>query len=114
VPIGLFLHVGELSSHQVAVMLDVLKASGATLMTDTQLVNYLLGTHHVAGTTLYADSATGNVDARPLPGSPVVDQGSSLSAEYKFDLLGIDQSLFGSGWEMGAFAMVPEFVGTVK
>jgi len=42
---------------------------------------------------------------------PAVNAGTSLADEYKFDLLGIDQTLFGSGWEMGTFAAVPEFVG---
>ncbi len=114
VPIGIFFHKDEMSAHQVGVMLDVLRGSGATLMTDTGLVDYLLGAENVAGTTLYADAASGMVDVRPLPQSPVVNEGSALADKYKFDLLGIDQSLFGAGWEMGAFAMVPEFVGTVK
>ena len=35
VPIGLFWHVNELSAHQVQVMADTLKQSGATLMTNT-------------------------------------------------------------------------------
>jgi hypothetical protein len=41
VPIGIFWHVNELSPHQVGIMLDTLRFSGATLMTNTQLVNYL-------------------------------------------------------------------------
>ncbi|HEX4487554.1 MAG TPA: hypothetical protein VH088_14880 [Terriglobales bacterium] len=114
VPIGLFMHIGEMTPHQVGVMLDALRTSGATLMTDTALVNYLLGKQNVAGTTFYADSSTGAVDVRPLPESPVVNQGAALASEYKLDLLGIDQSLFGSSWEMGAFAAVPESVGRVK
>ena len=42
VPFGIFWHVNELAPHQVGVMLDTLKSSGATLMSNTQLVNYLL------------------------------------------------------------------------
>ena len=59
VPIGIFWHVNELSPHQVGMMLDTLKTSGATLMTNTQLVNYLLSTQQNSGTTYYADSAPG-------------------------------------------------------
>ncbi|HEY7352914.1 MAG TPA: hypothetical protein VH596_09140 [Terriglobales bacterium] len=115
VPIGIFWHVNELSAHQVGVMLDALKQSGATLMTNTQLVNYLLGTQQNYGTTYYADSATGPaVDVRPTAASPVADAGSALSPEFRLDLLGIDQSLFGSGWEIGAYSLVPESTGTVK
>ena len=112
VPIGLFWHVDELSPHQVGVMADALKSAGATLMTNTQLVNYLLNTQQNYGTTSYADAATGAPwDARPTQLSPVVDQGATLTSEYKYDLMGIDQSQMGSGWEIGAFAFVPEYLG---
>lgn len=115
VPIGIFWHVNELSAHQVGVMLDALKQSGATLMTNTQLVNYLLSTQHNSGTTYYADSASGvPFDARPTAASPVTDSGSALSSEFKFDLMGVDQTLFGTTWEMGAFALVPEMAGHAK
>ncbi len=115
VPIGIFWHVNEMSKYQVAVMLDTLKASGATLMTNTQLVDYLLSTQQNAGTTFYADSAPGQlVDVRPTPGSPVVDQGAPVGVEYKFDLMGNDQTVFGAGWEIGAFSFVPESLGHAK
>ncbi len=115
VPFGVFFHVNELSTHQVALMIDTLKSSGATLMTNTQLVNYLLGTKQNAGTTFYADSANGApVDLRLNPASPVVDRGTALNNEFKYDLLSIDQTQFGSSWEMGAYAFVPEFMGHVK
>ena len=112
VPFGIFWHVNELSPEQVAVMLDTLKLSGATLMTNTQLVNYLLSTQQNSGTTSFVDSATGPpVDVRPTSVSPVVDRGATLSGEFKYDLMGIDQTLFGSGWEIGANAYVPESAG---
>lgn len=115
VPIGIFWHVNELSPHQVGVMLDTLKSSGATLMTNTQLVNYLLGTQQNTGTTFYTDSATGNpVDLRLTQLSPEVDQGAAMGTEYKYDLMGIDQTRFGSGWEIGALAFVPDHFGHAK
>ncbi|HEY4053530.1 MAG TPA: right-handed parallel beta-helix repeat-containing protein [Terriglobales bacterium] len=115
VPFGIFWHVNELSGHQVGIMLDTLKSSGATLMTNTQLVNHLLSTQQDVGTTLYADSTSASgIDARPTAASPVVDAGAPLSSEYKFDLLGIDQSLFGTAWEIGAFAFVPDTPGRLK
>ncbi|PYV61725.1 MAG: hypothetical protein DMG95_11530 [Acidobacteria bacterium] len=115
VPFGIFWHVNEMSSHQVGIMLDTLKSSGATLMTNTQLVNYLLGTQQEAGTTYYANAVTGPaVDVRPTAASPVADAGASLGAEFKFDLMGVDQTLFGSTWEMGALSLVPEAPGRVK
>lgn len=115
VPIGIFWHVNEMSKYQVAVMLDALKSSGATLMTNTELVDYLLSTQQNAGTTYYADGATGApADMRPKADGPAVDQGAALGDEYKFDLMGVDQTLFGSGWEMGADTFVPESAGRVR
>jgi hypothetical protein len=113
VPIGIFWHVNELTSDQVSVMIDTLKSAGATLMTNTQLVNYLLGATQNANTTYYADSVTGPpVDVRPVSNAAqLVDRGSPLPAEYKYDLLGIDQTQFGGSWESGAFAFVPEQLG---
>jgi hypothetical protein len=115
VPIGIFWHVNELSTEQVGVMLDTLKASGATLMSNTQLVNYVLSTKQNYGTTNYVDSAPGtDLDVRPTPASPVVDAGAPLSSEYEYDLMGINQTQFGSAWEMGAFAFVPQEMGSLR
>jgi hypothetical protein len=112
VPIGIFFHMNEMSQHQVGVMLDALKSGGATLMNNTQLVTYVLGTEQNSGTTYYADSASGTlVDLRPGWASPVVDQGAALGAEYKYDLMGVDQTQFGTGWEIGPTAFVPEYAG---
>jgi hypothetical protein len=112
VPLGIFWHVNELAPHQVGVMLDTLKSAGATLMSNTQLVNYLLSTQQNSGTTYYADAITGPaVDPRPTQASPVVDRGATLANEYQFDLMGINQNTFGSGWEIGALVYVPENVG---
>jgi len=113
VPFGLFWHMNELSEHQLSVILDALKASGATVMTNTQLVDYLLSTQQDAGTTYYADSVSGRpVDVRPSETSPVVSAGVSLTPEFKYDLMGADQSRF--GWSIGAYAYVPERAGTAK
>ncbi|HTA22224.1 MAG TPA: hypothetical protein VK763_01725 [Terriglobales bacterium] len=112
VPFGIFWHVNELSPEQVAVMLDTLRLSGATLMTNTQLVNYLLGTQQNFGTTSYADSASGApMDVRPTSISPVVNAGATLDDAYKYDLMGVDQTQFGSGWEIGSLTFVPESMG---
>jgi hypothetical protein len=115
VPIGIFWHVNELSTHQVQVMIDTLKQSGATLMTNTQLVNYLIAAQQNSGTTYYADSVTGApVDVRPTSGSPIANAGATLTSEFKYDLMGDDQTLFGASWEMGAYTLVPEAPGHAK
>jgi hypothetical protein len=115
VPVGIFWHVNELSAHQVQVMVDTLKQSGATLMTNTQLVNYLIAAQQNSGTTYYADSATGpSVDVRPTGSSPAANAGAALTSEFKFDLMGDDQTLFGASWEMGAYTLVAEAPGNAK
>jgi hypothetical protein len=114
VPMGIFWHWNELTAHQVGLMVDTLKSSGATLMSNTQLVNYLLSTQLNSGTTYYSDSASGASDMRPTAASPVVDAGAGLSTEYKYDLMGIDQTGFGAGWDMGTFVFVPESGGHAK
>ncbi len=97
VPYGLFWHVNELSAHQVGVMFDALKSSGATLMSNTQLVNFLAGDDQNPGTTYFAGVTTGpDIDLRPQSIAPDVDHGAALNSEFKYDLLGIDQTQFGS------------------
>src|SRR5207302_1231288 len=62
VPVGIFFHVNELSAQQVGVMVDTLQSAGAMLMTNTQLIDYMLGTQQNTGTTYYTDSALGMPD----------------------------------------------------
>lgn len=114
VPYGVFFHMNELTPHQVELMLDTLRTAGATFMSNTQLVDYLLNTKQVDETTYYADDSLRGVDFRPTAISPVVDRGATLPDEYRFDAMGIDQRQFGEGWEIGALTFVPEYLGKVR
>ena len=112
VPFGIFWHVNELTPHQVGTVIDALKSSGATLMTNTQLVNCLLGAKQNFGTTSYVDAAAGaDADFRPTQSSPAVHAGAVLADEYRYDLMGVDRNAFGPEWEIGAFAFIPEYLG---
>jgi hypothetical protein len=91
-PYGVFWHIDELSSTEVATLLDGLLNHGATLMTNTQLINFL------AGQTL---SGTANYYWAPATGLE-----ADLGAGFAFDLEGVDQRVFGSGWEMGSFVIM--------
>jgi hypothetical protein len=115
-PIGYFWHVNELRPDEVANFMDALIQGGATLQSNTQMVNVLLSCQandsvpsgYVAG-SFYVCAGTGaEADFRPTVNSPVKDTGANLGTEYQYDLLGINQNLFGSGWEIGAYAYVPE------
>jgi hypothetical protein len=43
---------------------------------------------------------------RPTKLSPVVNTGTDLGAGFAFDLEGVDQRVFGAGWEMGSYVML--------
>jgi hypothetical protein len=115
-PIGYFWHVNELRPDEVANFMDALVQGGASLQSNTQMVNLLLSCQandavpvgYVAG-SYYVCAGTGaEADFRPTGNSPVRDAGANLGVEYEYDLLGINQNTFGSGWEIGAYAYVPE------
>jgi hypothetical protein len=115
-PIGYFWHVNELRPDEVENFMDALVQAGATLESNTQMVNLLLSCQandvvpagYVAGSYYVCPSNGVEADFRPTVNSPVRDAGANLGAEYEYDLMGINQNLFGSGWEIGAYAYVPE------
>ena len=115
-PIGYFWHVNELRPDEVTNFMDALVQAGATLKSNTQMVNVLLACQandavpsgYVAG-SYYVCAASGvEADFRPTVNSPVRDAGANLGAEYQYDLMGTNQNSFGTGWEMGAYVYVPE------
>jgi hypothetical protein len=106
-PYGVFWHLDELSSGEVATLLDGLLNHGATLMTNTQLVSFLAGETLSGTANYYWAPATGQeADLRPTKLSPVVNAGTDLGVGFAFDLEGVDQRVFGSGWEMGACVLL--------
>jgi hypothetical protein len=115
-PIGYFWHVNELRPDEVANFMDALVQGGATLESNTQMVNLLLSCQandvvppgYVAGSYYVCAGSGAEADFRPTVNSPVKDTGVNLGAEYQYDLMGINQNSFGSGWEIGAYAYVPE------
>ncbi len=117
-PIGYFWHVNELRPDEVENMMDALVQGGATLESNTQMVNLLLGCSandavpagYVAGSYYVCPSNGVEADFRPTANSPVRDRGANMGAEYQYDLMGINQNLFGTQWEIGAYAYVPESV----
>ena len=116
VPWGIFWHLNELSNDdpvggpEITNLIQDFKASGATIQTNTGLVNWLLsGTQETGadGNSYY--KSTGNtaaVDFRPTANSPVVDTGLNLGAAYQIDINGVNQNDNGSGWEIGAHAFI--------
>jgi hypothetical protein len=115
-PIGYFWHVNELRPDEVANFMDALVQGGATLESNTQMVNVLLSCQpndvvpsgYVSGSYYVCASSGTESDFRPTVNSPVNDAGANLGAEYQYDLLGINQNLYGAGWEIGAYSYVPE------
>ena len=115
-PIGYFWHVNELRPDEVANFMDALVQGGATLKSNTQMTNLLLACSandlippgHVAGSYYVCPSNGSEADFRPTVNSPVKDAGANLGTEYQYDLLGVNQNSYGAGWEIGAYAYVPE------
>jgi len=115
-PIGYFWHVNELRPDEVENFVDGLVQAGATLKSNTQMANLLRGCSandvvpagYVAGSYYVCASNGVEADFRPTVNSPVRDAGVNLGAEFRYDLMGIDQDAFGSGWEIGAYVYVPE------
>ena len=125
VPWGIFWHynattqAGELSATEVTNLIADLQASGATILKNTDLVNWILGGTLSQGTgttdgnfyykspALNAFSSNGALDFRPTAASPVVDAGQNLGAAYQIDINGVNQNSWGSGWEIGAHVYVP-------
>ena len=115
-PIGYFWHVNELRPDEVANFMDALVQGGATLKSNTQMVNLLLACPpndivppgYVAGSYYVCGGSGAAADFRPTVNSPVRDGGVNLGAEYQYDLMGINQNSYGTGWEIGAYAYVPE------
>jgi hypothetical protein len=62
----------------------------------------------VPGSYYVCPSSGTEADFRPGIDSPVNDVGANLGGEYQYDLLGINQNSYGAGWEIGAYAYVPE------
>ena len=106
-PYGIFWHTNEMTPTEIGSLLDALIAHGATIMTNTQLVNWLYGTSQVGTGTFYTSAALGtDPDLRPTLASPVVNAGMDLGVEYALDLEGVDQRVFGGAWEIGSYAAV--------
>jgi hypothetical protein len=112
VPWGIFWHLNELTNSdpvggtEITNLIQDFKNSGATIRTNTGLVNWLLGGTQETGTdgNYYYKSAAASMalDLRPTKNSPVVDAGENLGTAYALDLNGENQNSYGSGWEIGA------------
>lgn|GEM_PF-1654343 len=117
VPWGIFWHLNELMQDdpvggtEITNLIGDFKASGATIKTNTGLVNWLLSGTQVAGTDgsdYYVFPATSmRLDFRPTKSSPVVDAGQNLGSAYELDINGVNQNSYGSGWEIGAHVYMP-------
>ena len=108
VPYGLFSHPPatgepELTTTEVGWVLDGLIAAGATVITNSGLVDYLAGESPVAGTTFYtAAGSSAAVDLRETPRSATVLAGSNQGAAYRVDMAGASRPLTGA-WDVGGY-----------
>lgn len=113
VPWGIFWHLNELTQDdpvggtEITNLINDFKNAGATVKTNTNLVNWLLtGTQETGtdGNYYYKIPATSmTLDFRPTETSPVVDAGANLGTAYELDINGVNQNSYGAGWEIGAY-----------
>jgi hypothetical protein len=123
VPWGVFWHYNELTQTdavggtEITNLLQDFKNSGATVMTNTALVNWLTsgtletgtdGNYYYKSPAANVYSSNGGVDFRPTAQSPVVNAGNpNLGSQYAIDINGVNQNSYGTGWEIGAHAFIP-------
>jgi hypothetical protein len=107
VPYGLFCHKDELTPTEVGYVLDALVTYNADVMTNSELISVIHSMVRVGSTTNYASARSGSdADFVPLKSAPVIDAGADLGDLFRYDLAGVDQTWFGGGWEIGAYAVV--------
>lgn len=140
-PIGYFWHINELPPDQVENMVDAFAQGGATLLSDTALMNLLLtpatagcepndtvppvgtgftgswvaGSFYTCPGFLNAQGTAQDADFRETLSSPTLNNGTSApGASFEYDLRGNNRNSYGSGWDIGAFQFIPMSVGTQK
>jgi hypothetical protein len=122
VPWAIFWHNQELTENdsvggtEITNLIQDFKDAGATVLTNTALVNWLGtgslesgtdGTYYYKSPAASAYGRSGSVDFRPTATSPVVDAGANLGPAYAIDINGVNQNGYGSGWEIGAHVYIP-------
>jgi hypothetical protein len=102
VPYGIFCHPEELTAQEVGLILDGVIANGGTVITNTQLIDWIASNANVSGTSYYVSAATGGTDNfRPTGSSPIRNAGTNLGATYQYDIAGLGRP--GNGvWDIGA------------
>ena len=121
-PWAIFWHNNELTQNdpvggaEISNLIQGFKNAGATVLTNTALVNWLAtgtlesgtdGNYYYKSVAASAYGKNGSVDFRPTANSPVVDAGMNLGAAYAIDINGVNQNSYGSGWEIGAHVYIP-------
>lgn len=106
VPYGLFIHINDLTAAEVAMLLDAAAAHGGTVLTNTQLADWLHSAQNVSGTTNYVTPATGAaLNLRSTSSAPVVGKGSNQGLVYGKDLLGVARPT-SEAWDIGAYQIL--------
>jgi hypothetical protein len=118
VPWGVFWHLNELTESdpvggtEITNLIQDFQNSGATIQTNTGLVNWLTSGALEVGTdgNFYYKSPASSMglDFRPTASSPVVDAGQNLGSAYQIDINGVNENSYGSGWEIGAHVYIPQ------
>jgi hypothetical protein len=118
-PMGFFQHVLEIPPDQTQNELKALELAGATILSDTALMNVILGCYQSSITPNVGVGYTGNfvpgsfytcpalatgkeMDFRPTRSSPTFNAGIPLGATFQYDINGINRTTSGI-WSIGAY-----------
>lgn len=120
-PFVLYWSAGYITNAQLAAAVSDLQASGATLMTNSGLVNFLTGKTALASTIgsglfdySYAPDGSVAPNLAPTYRSPTLGAGANLGSTYQYDVNGIPEPQSRATWDIGAQALVPIALGGLK
>jgi hypothetical protein len=107
VPYGLFVHQNDLTAGEVGMVLDAIATQGGSVLTNSQLADWLHSAQNVTGTTNHVAPATGALNLRPTATAPVVKGGSNQGVMYGKDLLGASRPVpVSAAWDIGAYEIL--------
>ena len=113
-PVGLFIHMPDLTSAQMYQVLAALRSHGATVKLNTELRDWMLGSWTVvpnttpSGVYYQLPQSGGAFSAARSALSPDIGKGQNLGAPYNFDINGVQRT---GAWDIGAYQFASAALG---
>lgn len=113
-PVGLFIHMPDLSGTQIFQVLSGLNNHGATVKLNTELRDWILGNWTVipnttpSGVYFQLPQPGGAFNAARTAMSPDVGAGQNVGAPYNYDINGVQRTW---AWDIGAYQLQKAALG---